>query len=195
MTLLEDFVLTNQFLSYLIVFGGMFIEGEIFFITASLFVLQGYLNFWVLAAVVFAGMVLGDIAWYYLGYYSKDSRLGRWLTAKFPHYEKWLNQNFISRYSRMAFFSKFLYYVNRLTPLIAGWNKMEFKKFFRIHIAAAALWLLIMALVVNLLGFVAVAIGIREVLKRIEWIVIGLIIVVFAGEYLLKFLFSKKIKI
>lgn len=194
MTVLEDFVLANQLLSYLIVFGGMFIEGEVFFLTASIFVSQGYLDFWTLILVTLLGVILGDIVWYYLGRFSKDSWPGIWLAKKFPRYHEWIEQNFISRYWRMAFFSKFLYYVNRLTPLIAGWHKMEFRKFMKIHLAAGVLWVAGMVIISYFLGFIIEAIGVKAVLRRIEWVLIGLGIIFIGGEYLLKILFSKRIK-
>ncbi len=193
MGFMESFVATNPNIVYLILFGGMFIEGEIFFITASIFAIQGYLSLTNIVLISLVGVILGDITWYYMGRFFKDSRLGVWLSRKTKGYERWMNENFLSRYWKMAFFSKFLYYVNRFVPLMAGWQKMEFKKFFKIHIGAAVAWVAVMWVTSHFLRFIIEAIGARAVLHRIEWVFIGLGILLIGGEYLLKHIFAKKI--
>src|SRR3989344_2095013 len=194
MTFLESFVLINPLIAYLILFGGMFIEGEIFFLTASIFALEGYLNLWWVAGVAFAGVIIGDVAWYYLGRYSKETRIGNWVSRKFEKHQGWLLENIQNHYVRLAFFSKFLYYVNRITPLLAGWQKMDFKKFLRVHIIAAAGWLGFMLALGTFFGLIISAVGLKVVLHRLYWVFLILAIVVIGGEYLLRKIFVKKIR-
>lgn len=161
--------------------------------TAAIFALEGYLNWWFVVGVAFAGVVLGDIAWYYLGRYSKETRLGNWLSKKFAHYQGWLSENFTQRYFRLAFISKFLYYINRLTPLLAGWEKMEFKKFFKIHFFAGLLWVIVMFIVGRSFGFVIEIIGVKVVLHRLYWFFAVMAVLVIVGEHFLRKFFIKKI--
>lgn len=193
MDFLQAFVVTSPALAYLILFLGMFIEGEVFFLTAAIFALEGFLNWWIILGVTFVGVILGDIAWYFLGRYSKDTKIGGWVHSKFDGYQEWLEENFETRYLRLAFISKFLYYVNRLTPLLAGWQKMDFKKFFRIHLIAAAGWLAFIFLLGKFFGLIISAVGIKVVLHRLYWVFLVLGVAVIGGEYLLRKIFVKKI--
>lgn len=192
---LEEFVLNNLFRAYLILFLGMFIEGEVFFLTAAIFAWQGYLNWSLLVLAAFAGVVLGDVFWYLLGYgLERSSLLRLFFKIRLSYYQEWLEENFLKRYYRMAIYSKFLYYINRLTPLIAGWHKFEFKKFIKIHLLSAVIWVGINAIFGYSFGYVVGADGLRWLLERFGYLVAGLLIVFAGGEYLLKKLFSKKIK-
>lgn len=193
MGFMEQFVVSNPAIAYLILFVGMFIEGEIFFVTASIFAIQGELSLTRIVIISLIGVILGDITWYYMGRLSKDTRLGIWLSKKTKGYEPWINKNILSNYWKMAFFSKFLYYVNRFVPLMAGWQKMDFKKFLKIHVGAAVAWVSVMWVASHFLRFIIEAIGAEAVLHRIEWVFIGLGILFIGGEYLLKNLFAKRI--
>jgi membrane-associated protein len=190
---LEFFVANHPFWAYGILFGGMFIEGEAFVLTAIIFAWQGLMDWRLIAAVTFIGVMLGDIAWYFLGRLGQESKIGLWLKKKFPAYHEWMDKNFISRYSKMAFLCKFLYFVNRLTPLIAGWHKMEMRKFLKIHFMAAVLWLATMMVIGYLFGFIIEAAGARVIFKKMEWVFVGFAVIFITGEILLKKLFSKKI--
>ncbi len=194
MDFLQAFVTINPVLAYLVLFFGMFIEGEVFFLTAAIFAIEGYLNWWIIFGVTFVGVILGDIAWYFLGRYSKNTKFGGWVSRKFSGYEDWLQENFETRYLWLAFVSKFLYYVNRITPLLAGWQRLDFKKFFKIHLVAGFTWLAFVFLLGKFFGIIINAIGIKIVLHRLYWIFLILGGVVIGGEYLLRKLFVKKLK-
>src|SRR3989344_2318491 len=194
MDFLQSFVTTSPALAYLVLFLGMFIEGEVFFLTAAIFALEGFLRWDIVLAVTFVGVILGDIVWYFLGRYSKDTRLGTWVHKKFSGYQDWLEENFETRYARLAFISKFLYYVNRLTPLLAGWQKMDFRRFVRVHIMAAAAWLVVMFTLGKVFGLVIDAIGVKVVLHRLYWVFLVLAVIVLGGEHFLRKMFVKKLK-
>jgi len=194
MSLLENFVINHIFWAYAILFGGMFIEGEVFILTAMIFARQGLMEVWLIALLSFIGVILGDLTWYALGRWSKESFIGKWLQQKFSTYHKWMDENFMPRYQRMVFLSKFLYYVNRLTPLIAGWHKLDVRKFFKIHLLAGIFWVVIMMIVGHFLGLVIDVLGVKAVIKNMEFIFIGLAVIFIGGEILLKKIFIKKIK-
>ena len=189
----ESFIINHYQWAYLILFAGMFIDSEAFFLTAAIFALQGYFSWPWLVAVVFIGVLLGDITFYHLGRYFQTTRFAEWIHKKFSNYGLWLDKNFLPRYAKMAFYSKFIYYVNRITPFIAGWHKLEFKKFLKIHFYADIFWLIIMLVAANLLRFVVDAIGAHWILKRMEFIFPALVLIFFLGEYIVKKIFTKKI--
>lgn len=194
MTALEIFISNHQNLSYLIIFVGMFIEADLFFLTAAIFADQKYLEWPVLMAVSYVGIVLGDIAFYYLGKYSENTRLGNWLNKRFRKYHQWLDQNFIPRYFKLVFFTKFLYYINRLMPFLAGWHKMEFRKFLKIHFYADLSWLIIMSSIGFGLSALVALVGTKWVLERMWLFFLVLGAVFISGNYFLKRFFSKKIE-
>lgn len=193
MTGLEFFVANNPLWTYLIIFGGMFIEGDLVFLIGGIFALQGHLNWWWLVATVFAGMFLGDIVWYGLGRYVRNTRFGFFLIKRFRTYHDWLDKNFIPRYWLLAIFSKFIYYVNRLTPLAAGWHNFGFTKFLKIHFLAACIWVSLFGAMVFLAGYFVGPEGVRWLIRRLEFVTLGAIVIFIGGEYLLKRAFAKKI--
>lgn len=193
MTFLEIFFSNHPFWAYAILFGGMFIEGEAFFITIAIFALQGHLSWPLVLLVTFVGVILGDITWYGLGKYSRGTKLGFFLSEKFSSYHNWMEENFINRYERVAIYSKFIYYVNRLTPLIAGWHGLEFKKFVKIHVCAALFWVGVMSLLGSLIAFIVGGAGLRWLLEHIEIVFVGSFVIFLIVEYSLKRIFSKKI--
>lgn len=193
MGFLELAIINHPILSYLTLFVGMFIDGESFFVGAAIFALQGYLSWPIIVIVAFVGVLISDITWYYIGRFSKETWFGKWISKRFNGYELWLHENFVKRYAKMAFYSKFIYYVNRLTPMIAGWHNMEFKKFIKIHFAAAIFWLFVMTIIGYLLQFILEAVGAKWVLKRMEFVLPSLIVIFLLGEYMIKKLFTKKI--
>lgn len=193
MGFLESFIAGYPQWSYLALFLGVFIDGEAFFLTAAIFALQGRLDLTLVLAISFLGVLASDIVSYFIGRYSKNTRWGEKISKRFGRYETWLHDNFMTRYIKMAFISKYIYYVNRLTPIIAGWHQLDFKKFFKIHFAATILWLAIMSAAGKLLATAAEAVGIGWVLKRMEFVFIGLIIIFIALEYFLKNIFARKI--
>lgn len=190
---LESFVYNYPLGAYAALFLGMFIEGEVFFLTAAIFAWHKYLNIGLVLLVTFIGTAMGDVLWYFFGRYFGETKIGHWFWNKFKFYHDWLAQNFVSRYWRMAFYSKFIYYINRLTILFAGWHKLTLKSFFKIQILAITTWLSIMFVVSYFLSLVIGAIDPKWILKRMEFVFIVLIIVFIGGEYLLKRWFSKKI--
>ena len=191
---MQDFVVNSPLFAYLVLFGGMFIEGETFFLAAAIFALEGYMSWWWVLAVSFAGVIIGDVAWYYLGRLTKDTKWGMRLAEKYKNYQGWVSENFTNRYFRLAFVSKFLYYVNRLTPLLAGWEKLDFKRFFKIHLIAGFGWLLTMFVAGKFFGLIINAIGVKVVVGRLYWVFAIIAVLVVVGEYCLRRFFIKKIK-
>ena len=193
MSALESFVSNNPFSTYLIVFFGMLIEGESFFLTASIFAGEGYLRWGTLVAVSLIGMLAGDCLFYELGRVTKFTRFGEWFLRRFGRANEWLNKNFASRYVRLAFVSKYIYFVNRLTPFFAGWHAFPRKSFIYIHAGAAVVWTGVMLILSHWLGLVVEFVGVRVVLRRIEFIFLALILLFMGGEYFLKRVFTRKI--
>jgi len=115
------------------------------------------------------------------------------MKIKLSRYHEWLDKNFIQRYTRMAFYSKFLHYINRLTPLIAGWHSFPFKRFFKLHFYAAILWIVVMisaSLSIIYIGGEGVT---RWLVDNLIYTFLGLIALFFVAEFFLKRAFTRRI--
>lgn len=190
---LETFVIAHSFWTYVIVFAGMLIEGESFFLTASIFAGQGYLRWGVLTAVSLTGMLAGDWCSYLLGRATKGTRFGFWFVRRFSRADEWLSKNIEQRYARLAFISKYIYFVNRLTPFLAGWHGFPGRRFLKIHAGAAIVWTGIMLILGHFLGLFVELVGVRYVLHRIEFVFITFILLFTGVEYFVRRRFARRI--
>lgn len=194
MGILESFVFYHRFLAYLIVFFGMFVEGDTFFLAASIFATERYLRWGILTLVTITGVITGDWLFYLLGLHSKNTRFGLWLMARLGRHRERVERNVMRHYVRLAFVSKFVYFLNRLTPFLAGWHDMPRRQFLKIHASTAIAWTGVMLIIGHIVGLLVEVVGMKFVLRRIEFVIVGFVILIFAVEYALKRLFGKKIE-
>jgi len=189
MTPVEAFIVANPLLTYLIIFFGMTFEGEGIVLLSSIFAGPGKTLAWsILAVVIFSGVVVGDLAWYAAGYYSRGTRVGCWLDRCLEKRSNWLRAKIVDRYSRYALASKFLYFTTHATVFVAGWHKLDFKKFWRITLWASGLWTVIMLIVGYLFYHFIELIGWKAVMHRIELVVVVLIAIALLGRWLTQWL-------
>ena len=193
MTGIEHFIVANPFLSYALIFLGMFIEGEFIVLFASIFAWQGHLDWRILAVVVASGIITGDLTWYAIGRYLRGTRLGNWLDIRFERSLGWIHDRFVANYHLYAIPTKFIYYVNRATVFLNGWRQTNFKRFFWITCLAGITWTIIVVAVGSFVGYAVYLIGFRAVMKRIELVALGLFLSIFIIERSVKkYIISRK---
>lgn len=193
MTSLELFISTHYLLSYLVVFFGMFVEGEGVILLASIFAWQGRLEWSFLALAVVSGTIIGDILWYLTGKYLRGTKLGIWLDNRYEKQGDWVNGMIVNHYGRFAILSKFLYFTTRPTIFLVGWHEFSFKKFLKITAFATLVWAAGVLAVGYFFGFAIHLIGFRKIVRRIEIFAVILFGVIFLAERLLKKLLIKKL--
>lgn len=194
MTALEIFISQHQFLSYAVVFIGiMVVESDLFFLTAAVFADQKHLNWGALLIVAFVAVFTGDAIFYSLGKYSRETRVGNWFMRRFGKYVDRIENQVDGRYATIAFFCKFLYYVNRIVPFLAGWREMPVQRFLKTHLLIGLSWLAVMTTIGVSLGAIVDLVGPRWVLERIWVLFLALAIIFVGGDHFLKRLFSRKI--
>lgn len=84
---------------YLLIFIGCIIEGPILMVASGFLLRLGILEFWPLFAAIVLGDLLGDLIWYYAGYFFLDpilERHGRWFSITPELVAK--TKNFFVRY-------------------------------------------------------------------------------------------------
>lgn len=194
MTALESFILNYPTFAYIIILVALLLESDVSFLTASILATQHYLRWEILIPMTFIGLILWDSCWYFFGAHSKNSRLGQWILKRSQSYHEWLDRNFIGRYARLTLFSKFVPFLSRVTPFLAGWHKMDRKKFLRAHLRSMAIWIIVMIGIGYLFGTLVSAIGVKVFIRRFEVFVIGLFLLLILFGYGARWIFKKLAK-
>lgn len=193
MSTLSFFILNYSLLSYAAIFVGVFLEGEGVFLLSSVFANEGDLRWGFLAAAALAGLTASDLFFYALGRYAGGSRIGRWIGRRYLRYHAGLEEKFFERYGRIAFFSKFVYVVNKAVPFIAGWRRMPFPSFLKAQAVSSVLWVGVMLIVGHSLGIIISLIGEKQVFRRLEIFIIALMAAFLIAERFIRRFFSRKL--
>jgi len=139
-------VLANGFAryGYWIVLLGAFFEGEVVLLAAGVFAYLGYFNIWLVILIGFLGIIAGDNFQYYLG-----RKLGKNFLEKYSCFKK-INNKFNNHISKILLGSRFMFGTRIACMMMAGANKISWKKFFKFNAISGIIWVIIVAL----LGFV-----------------------------------------
>ncbi|MFH1129625.1 MAG: VTT domain-containing protein [Patescibacteria group bacterium] len=123
---------------YVLIFIGMFVEGDAILFTAFYLASLGDLNVWTLIAVAIIGVIFGDIIWYKLGeHLEKRSGFFRKIAAKIT---KPLDKRLAIRPISTLCITKFTYGIHHAVLLRAGATKLPFKKYIITMFCAAVFW-------------------------------------------------------
>ena len=129
--------------SYLLVFVGMVLEGEVVIFASFYLAHQGYLNLPIVVLFAISGIIIGDVLWYKIGeHLHKSSPLFKKVSEKIG---KPFDRQLHRRPIFTLFIAKFTYGIYRTTLMRAGAIKVPFKPFFRVIFVSAIMWLLLMA--------------------------------------------------
>jgi len=162
---------TIEQFGYLAVLIGTFMEGETVLILAGFAAHRGYLNLtWVIAAA-FAGTLIGDQLFYFIGRRHSD-RLLRWFPSWQGRVEK--AQQMIDRHHNLILLGfRFLYGFRTVTPFTFGIVNVPARIFVPLNFLGALIWSVVIALAGYFFGH-----AIETVfghLKQFElWIMLGI---------------------
>ena len=137
----SSFFTSHILISYCVLFFFIFLEGEIALIIGGIFVHLGILSLWlvILLAVIAALLKM------YVGY-----GFGGYLGRRYPNsgFLKYIERKvyyFLPRFKEKPFWSivlsKFIYGVNNVTLIFAGYAKANFKTYMRAEILSSTVWL------------------------------------------------------
>jgi len=138
--LLTSLVEQHQVIAYAIIYFGLIFEGEFFVIFTGILALLGALNLWISLACI----LLGSLTKTFLGY-----KLGEFLFKKFNHHKifKYLQKrvyNILPKFKTKPFWSifisKFIMWANNVVVIFSGYEKINFKKFFKAETLATIIW-------------------------------------------------------
>lgn len=128
-------------LVYILIFLGMFIEGDIILFLCFYLAHQGELNIFVLIAVTLVGVFLGDMCWYKFGIYPE-----RWfpfLKKKIEKISAILDEQLQKNLFRTVLISKFTYNFHHITLMRAGAIRIPFKKYLRADVLSSFFWIVV----------------------------------------------------
>lgn len=172
-------------LAYALVFVGIVLEGEATLFTSAFLAWQGILRPIPTAIAVLAGVVLGDLGWYWTGRLcrlpGRASRLACRLSGP-------IDGQLGKRPSKAIFLSKFTYGLNHITLLRAGSRHLPLRVFLAGDLPAGLLW----ATAVGGLGYFSGA-SINLVKHYVKYAEVGLLIAL-AIFYLLLTLISRHLR-
>ncbi len=126
------------YLSYLIIVGWTFIEGETIVIIAGFLSSQGLLVPWLIALCAFAGSFCSDQLMFFLG-----RRYGPAIFKKFPRLDKNTEKarELMLKYENLLILGfRFVYGVRNITPIMLGMSGVNHAKFLVLNFIGAVVW-------------------------------------------------------
>ncbi|HWO07558.1 MAG TPA: HAD-IIB family hydrolase [Candidatus Paceibacterota bacterium] len=123
------------------IFFGVSLPGGSLLFTAGLLASQGFLNIYILLAVVIVAAVLGDSIGYWFGAWVGPA-LWRRPDGRF-YKKRYLEQTrvfFDQHGARTIFLARFIPIIRTFAPILAGVAKMEYRTFFFYNMLGAFVW-------------------------------------------------------
>lgn len=128
-------------LGYVIVFFGMFVEGEALLFISSFLAHAGFFDAGDLAIIAIAGALIGDSAWFWLG--RRASARSNLITRLAERLASPFDAHIQNRTLHAIFLSKFAYGFNHAILLRAGMLNLDVKKIITADVLATAVWAVI----------------------------------------------------
>lgn len=126
-------------LTYLLLFLGIFFEGEFVLLSAVIAAHQGYMNIYWVAGISVVATMLSDLFYFYLGLNKAEKWLERRpekLRAKIAR----INEKLAKNRMLLLLTYRFLYGFRMLTPFVLGMQKTKPAQFVGFSLATTLLW-------------------------------------------------------
>ncbi len=183
----------NIFSAYFLFYLAIIFLGNVFSFIGFLLVIKAQLGLgylFLMFIVVFLADISGDILWFHLGKFLRDTKLGYFILNRFNKhnlkFEEIVNKNGMKWY----FFGKF-FYTSSIIVFMLGWAQKEFKKFIKTSLIITVFMIFVVYFlsIGIILGLTSLA-NVTKIFNRLEWLfIIGLPLFI-----LLEFIISKIIK-
>jgi membrane-associated protein len=163
-------------------FFGFFLPGDSLLFVAGLLTTSKYIDqpVGILVALLIVAAFTGTCVGYYFGVWAK--RYFRPRDSNFFFKQKYLDmaQDFYSKYGMMAFIvGRFLPIVRTFVPILAGFVRIDVKKFLFYNLLGAGLWITSLVMAGYWLGNIF-----PGLVDNVEFIIVTLIIVTAVPVYL-----------
>lgn len=152
------FIEVHRYLGYLFLFLMMMLEGEVFLVVSATLAHLGAFRLWEVFVVAFAGVVLGNILWYYLGMMVGTYGIAKKLIARAERAVDYFLPHFREKPSSSIFISKFIYGVNHAVVFMSGVLRIDFMFFLKAETLASVAWVVFHTTMGYLFGYAAIQI-------------------------------------
>ncbi|MDD5223756.1 MAG: DedA family protein [bacterium] len=145
--MMQSLIENYNYVGYILVLLGTFLEGETILIMAGFAAHQGYLHMSLVIMAAFAGSLAGDQLYFYLG-----RRHGQAILAKRPSWQARVNkvEKMMERYRVLVILAyRFFYGTRSITPFAIGLSRTPARLFIPLNILVVLVW----SFVISILGF------------------------------------------
>jgi membrane protein DedA with SNARE-associated domain len=138
--ILRHLIDNHEMLVYIFIYLGLIVEGEFVLILTGILLLLGALNLPLTVGIIFFGVISKTLLGYYIGTLVHK----RWNHMKFlkriekhvlkimPHFKQ---KPFLS-----IFISKFIFGINNIVIIFAGYQKIDFKKYLKAEFCSTVIF-------------------------------------------------------
>jgi len=137
--ILLNFSEFHRALTYVVIFFGMFIEGEVILVLAGILIKSGQIYFLDTFFVAFLGAAIHDIGFWVIG-----KKLLKTSNKKFLFFNLEKIKAFIDKFNGFnamyVFISKFGWSINRVVLISSGYLKVPFQKLIKYSLPANLIW-------------------------------------------------------
>ncbi len=151
------FVQDHRFWGYTILFFAMVVEGEVFLIAAGMLARLKALDFGDVLWVSFSGVMLGDVLWYGLGFFSSRFKILSFFTRTTEKSVTSLLPHFRENPFNSILLSKFIYGANHATLVLSGILRVKLSLFLKAELIASFVWVAIFSVAGFMFGTAALA--------------------------------------
>lgn len=172
---LTALVANHTLVAYLFIFFGIVVEGELVLIATGVLAHVGILPVWLTLGIGFLGAIGKTALGYYLG-----TVLGQYfprnLILKYSEHKVLsLLPRFRERPFWSIFISKFIYGINNLVIIFAGYTKAKFRMYIRAELLSTILWTPFIFSLGYFFSYTAFSVT-RDIKKSVVFILVFLIL-------------------
>jgi membrane protein DedA with SNARE-associated domain len=138
MDLMENFA---QY-GYVVIFLGLFIEGEVFLLATSLLAYMAGYSLWSVILVAIVASCLSDTLWFMAGRLVGEARMkkyGKYVLIPPIRYEG-MKKFFCEHGKKTLFFAKFVYGIGRITIFVSAVAGVRLRMFAMMDFLATVVW-------------------------------------------------------
>lgn len=153
---------------YTCFFFGIFIEGELVFLSAVIAASHGYLNIWLVICIAIIATISSDLVYFKLGKYRAEKLLNR---PKWKAKIEVVHERLEKHRTLFLISYRFLYGLRIATPLVLGTQNIKQLKFLKYSIISTLIWVTLFTLLG--LAFGELIINYLKRFQKIEFYIIG----------------------
>ena len=187
LNLFINFVIEHRYLGYTVLFFAMIFEGELFLVATGILVGLNAFDPFDAFFFAFAGVLAGDMLWYWLGRYLAHRHFENKFVVGAIYRVKKILPGLERNPAHVIFLSKFIYGLNHTTILVLGFLKVEFRQFIRTQFFTSLFWSLIFLPLGILFGGAAITYA-HSLDKFILVVVVSFVALIIAERVVRKFL-------